>query len=83
MLAAGVLAVPAAESVTATAISADPQIRVQIGNNRRNRNRNRSVIRTRIVRRAGGTYRETYRITYHRNGRVTQQVISRVRIGRY
>jgi hypothetical protein len=41
------------------------------------RNR-RSVIRTRIVWRYGRRYRETYRITYRRNGTTGIQIISRV-----
>ena len=75
-------AVPAAEAKTANAVTADPQIRVQIGPQRRNNRRVRSVIRTRIVRRGNGTFRETYRITYLRNGRTTEQLISRVRVRR-
>lgn len=75
--------VPTADART-TAISnaVDPQIRIQIGRQRRNNSNVRTVIRTRIVRRWNGTFRETYRITYFRNGRTREQLISRVRIRR-
>ncbi|HEX8738258.1 MAG TPA: hypothetical protein VF721_23185 [Pyrinomonadaceae bacterium] len=72
---------PSQEANAATASSvAAPQIRVQIGRQNRWGNR-RSTIQTRIVRRGFATYRETYRVTYRRNGSVTTQLISRVRIG--
>jgi len=62
---------------------AAPQIQIQVGPNRRNRGwqNRRSTIQTRIVRRGFATYRETYRVTYMRNGAVRTQLISRVRIG--
>lgn len=70
---------PSQEAKAASAANvAEPQVRIQIGNQRRNR---RSTIQTRIVRRGFATYRETYRVTYTRNGRVRTQLISRVRIG--
>jgi len=67
-----------AASVTSAAA---PQIRVQIGRQRDGWRNRRSTIQTRIVRRGFATYRETYRITYMRNGGVRTQLISRVRIG--
>jgi hypothetical protein len=71
---------PSQEANAASATNvAEPQIRIQLGN-QRGRNR-RSTIQTRIVRRGFATYRETYRVTYRRNGSVTTQLISRVRIG--
>ena len=85
MVGAMAFVVPSAEAKTAAAsVTVDPQIRVQIGQNRRNRryNRNvRTITRTRIIRIGRSTYRETYRITYLPNGRTRTQVISRVRIG--
>ena len=70
---------PSQEAKAASAANvAAPQVRIQIGNQRRNR---RSTIQTRIVRRGFATYRETYRVTYTRNGAVRTQLISRVRIG--
>jgi hypothetical protein len=74
---------PSQEAKAASAASvAEPQIRIQLGNQRNRRWGNRrSTIQTRIVRRGFATYRETYRVTYRRNGSVTTQLISRVRIG--
>ncbi|HEX8368493.1 MAG TPA: hypothetical protein VF604_08125 [Pyrinomonadaceae bacterium] len=70
---------PSQEAKAASAANvAAPQIRIQLGNQRRNR---RSTIQTRIVRRGFATYRETYRVTYRRNGSVRTELISRVRIG--
>jgi len=79
-----VFAVPQSEAKAATApgISADPQIRIAIGN-QRNRWRNsrvRVVTRTRIVRRGFRSYRETIRTTYLPNGHTTTQVIRRQRL---
>ena len=90
MLGTAVIFVPAnAEAKTSAAVSADPQIRVQIGrNNRRNRRwNNRSRVRrvvttTRITRIGRYRYRETIRTTYLPNGRTRTQVISRVRLSR-
>ena len=77
--------VPSVEAKTgAASISVDPQIRVRIGQNRRNNRFNRrvrTVTQTRITRVGRTTYRETYRITYLPNGRTRTQVISRVRVG--
>lgn len=85
MVGAMAFVVPSAEAKTAAAsVTADPQMRVQIGQNRRNNRYNRRVrivTRTRITRIGRSTYRETYRITYFANGRTRTQVISRVRIG--
>lgn len=66
--------------------SAAPQIRVQVGQNRRyNRRYNRRAVRTytRNVRVGRRIYRETYRVTYRANGTTRTQLLSRVRIGRY
>lgn len=72
---------PSQEAKAASAASAaEPQIRIQLGQDRRWRNR-RSTIQTRVVRRGFATYRETYRVTYRRNGSVRTELISRVRIG--
>lgn len=73
----------AAEAKSTATVVTEPQIRVQIGPQRRANRRVRSVIETRIVRRGNRTFRETYRITYLRNGRTNQQLISRVLIRRY
>jgi hypothetical protein len=76
------IAVPAAEARTSSTASVDaPQIRVQIGRNRRNFRRTRVVTSTRIVGFGRNRYRETIQTTYHANGRVTVRVISRQRIG--
>jgi hypothetical protein len=72
-----------AKSINASANTVnEPQIRVQIGQNRRN---NRRAVRTytRNVRVGRQLYRETYRITYRANGTTRTQLLSRVRIGRY
>lgn len=87
MFAATVFALPSAAEAKTTAIttSADPQIRVQVGQNRRgrwNNRRARTVTRTRVVRTRFGAFREVVRITYHPNGRTTTRVISRTRIYR-
>ena len=83
-------AVPSVEAKsTATAASADPQIRVRIGDQRRYRNsrwnnrRPRTVTTTRITRVGRFRYRETIRTTYLPNGRTRTQVISRTRVGRW
>ncbi|HRH45327.1 MAG TPA: hypothetical protein PKY82_27055 [Pyrinomonadaceae bacterium] len=81
LLGASIFSVPSieAKSNNNSAINnlAEPQIRVRIGNQPR---RSRSYLRTRIVRRGYALYRETYRITYLRNGRVQTRLVSRVRI---
>ena len=75
----------AANASTGSASAVDaPQIRVQIGRNRRDRNRmrrSRVVTTTRIVGSGRNRYRETIQTTYHANGRTTVRVISRQRIG--
>lgn len=88
MLGAMAFAIPsAAEAKTTGAAVSAPQIRVQIGRNRRwenrrwnNRRLRRTVTTTRIRRDGFRTYRETIRTTYLPNGGVRTQVISRVRI---
>lgn len=74
--------VPTAPAATTAATAAEPGFAPQTWNNRRNRlNRGRrTVTRTRIIRVRGRIYRETYRITYLRNGRTRTTVIRRVRI---
>ena len=79
--------VPSVDARTATnAVTADPQVRVQIGNSRYrrrwNNRRARVVTTTRITRVGRYRYRETIRVTYFPNGRTRTQVIRRVRIGR-
>ncbi len=89
MLGAMIFAVPSVEAKSAaTSASADPQIRVRIGDQRRNRGRwnnrrTRTVVTTRVTRVGRFRYRERIRTTYHANGRVTRQVLSRTRIGRW
>jgi hypothetical protein len=83
LLGSSVMFAPSAEAKTNNSLTAtnavEPQIKIQIGNGRRNQ-RVRTVTRTRIVRQGFRTFRETYRITYFRNGRTSTQVISRVRV---
>ena len=83
------LAVPEASTTVANANAAtSPQIRVQIGRQRRYRDRDwryrneygRTVMQTRYVRRGWATYRETYQIRYLPNGMVQTNLISRVRV---
>ena len=71
-----------AKNSPATSIS-EPQVRVQIGRNRRYNRRVRVVNQTRTVRRGRNLYRETYQTRYQANGRVTTRLISRVLIRRY
>ncbi len=76
--------VPSVEAKSSNAAAntvSEPQIRVQIGPNRRN---NRRAVRTytRNVRVGRQLYRETYRVTYRANGTTRTQLVSRVRIGR-
>ncbi len=67
--------------------NAEPQIQVQIGQNRRRYNRYNRRVRVvnsvRNVRVGRRIYRETYQTRYQPNGRVTRRLISRVFIGRY
>jgi hypothetical protein len=85
LVGAGMFAVPSTEASAATAVNADPQIRVQIGGNQRNRrfnNRTRRVVTTtRITGFGRNRYRETIRTTYLPNGRTRVEVISRTRVG--
>ena len=84
MLGTMVFVVPSVEAKTASTAITAPQVRIQIGRrNRHNRrwNRHRRVVTTTRVRWIGRTrYRETIRRTYWPNGRVTMQVINRVRV---
>jgi len=90
LLAAAVFAVPSAQAKTnnvtglVSANAAEPQVRVQIGPNRRNRrirnNRVRVVNRVRIVRYGRQRYPETIQIRYLPNGRTQTRVLSRYRI---
>lgn len=78
----------AAESSTSAATivanSAAPQVRIQIGQGRRNNRwgnrRAHTVTQTRLVRVGRRLYRETYQITYLPNGRTQIRVISRTRV---
>jgi hypothetical protein len=76
--------VPSASAApTDASVSADPQIRVQIGNQRGRRNIRRTTrTYTRIVGYGRNRVRETVRVTYLPNGRTRTTVISRTRIGR-
>ncbi|HYJ90780.1 MAG TPA: hypothetical protein VEV84_05705 [Pyrinomonadaceae bacterium] len=80
----GILAVPSIQAAPTAGMSAsaDPQIRIQIGRNRRyNRfRRMRTVVTTRIVHMGFRTYRETIRTTYFPNGTSRTEVINRERI---
>lgn len=65
--------------------AATPQVRIQIGGQRRHyrdyRYRNyRVVTQTRIVNRGPWSYRETYRVSYLPGGRTETTLISRQRI---
>lgn len=85
MLGSAIIAVPTAEAkATTTAITAEPQINVSLGPQRRrwNNRRTRTVTRTRIVRTRYGTFREVVRTTYFANGTTRSRVISRTRIYR-
>lgn len=68
--------VPSAEAKTNT--SGEPQINVQLGQNRRNQRTTRTY--TRRVRVGRAVYRETYRVTYRRNGTTKTRLVSRTRI---
>lgn len=85
IIASTTLVIPAAAEVRSSAnTSAEPQIRVNIGQpgRRVGQRRTRVVTQTRITTIGRYRYREVVRVTYYRNGRVTRQVISRQRIGR-
>ena len=82
------LAVPNVSTVANANAATSPQIRVQIGRDRRYRDRDwryrngygRTVLQTRLVRRGWATYRETYQIRYLPNGMVQTNLVSRVRV---
>ena len=87
IIGSGLVAVPTLQAAPTAGMSAsvDPQIRIQIGRNRRyrrweNRRMRRVVTTTRIRRIGFRTYRETIRTVYLPNGTVRQTVISRQRI---
>jgi hypothetical protein len=75
--------VEAKSSSAAANTVVEPQIRVQIGQNRRGNNRRAVRTYTRNVRVGRQLYRETYRVVYRPNGTTRTQLISRVRVGRY
>ena len=84
-LAVFVPAASAAPGPAAVEVTADPQIRVQLGDRRGRRTWNRGRTTrtyTRIVRYGRNRVRETVRVTYLPNGRTRTTVISRTRIGR-
>ena len=70
---------PVAEAATSSSVSTAAVSTAQPGW-RYGRRASYTVTRTRIVRVGFRRYRETYRTTYFRNGRVQTRVISRVRI---
>ena len=88
IIGSGLVAVPSLQAAPTAGMSAsaDPQIRVQIGRNRRYERRNRwrgmrRVVTTTRIRRFGfRTYRETIRTVYMPNGTVRTTVINRERI---
>jgi len=86
ILGTSIVAVPAIEAKTTSAMTpSDPQIRVQIGSNRRynrwnRRGMRRVVTTTRITREGFRTYRETIRTTYLPNGMTRTVVVNRERI---
>ena len=89
ILGGSIMLLPSVEANAATpsANVTAPQIRVQIGQNRRNRrirrveNRRIRTVTTTRVRRVGfRTYRETIRTTYLPNGRRRTVTVRRVRV---
>jgi hypothetical protein len=83
LVGAGIFAMPSTEANAATTSVSDPQIRVQIGNqrNRRWNNRQRRVVTTTRITRVGRyRYRETIRTVYLPNGRTRTTVVNRVRL---
>lgn len=70
-----------AKSSSAANVASEPQINIQLGQNRR-RNGRRVTTQVRNVRVGRQLYRETYRVTYRPNGTTRTQLISRVRVGR-
>lgn len=82
MLGTMAFVIPSVEAKTSSPAITAPQVRIQIGRNRRNRrwNRQRRVVTTTRIAQVGRTrYRETIRTTYWPNGRTTAQVINRTR----
>lgn len=87
IIGSGIVAVPSLQAAPTAGTSAmtDPQIRVQIGRNRRYERRYRRgmrrVVTTTRIRRIGfRTYRETIRTVYMPNGTIRRTVIRRQRI---
>ena len=84
IIGAGIMAVPSieAKATATTPAMSDPQLRIQIGRNRRyGRNRRmRTVTTMRIVHRGFRTFRETIRTTYFPDGTSRTEVINRERI---
>jgi hypothetical protein len=84
ILGAGIVAVPSieAKSTAGTPAMSDPQLRIQIGRNRRygGYRRMRTFTTTRIVHRGFRTYRETIRTIYFPDGTSRTEIIDRERI---
>jgi hypothetical protein len=81
-----IFVVPTAEAKTADKSNLSNAVELQqrrgrlYEQRRRYNRRTRTVYRSTIVRRGYRLYRYTYRITYHRNGRVTRRLVSTRRI---
>ncbi len=76
-----------AREVTMAAHATNPQLRIQIGRDRRDRRdrrwgwgRQRTVEQTRIVNYGGRTFRETYMVRYFPDGRTETTLINRERL---
>lgn len=69
-----------AKTADSTTLSSNSNIAEYSAQPGRWRNRQRVTTRVRIVRYGRYTYREVWRYTYLRNGRVQSRLISRVRI---
>ena len=82
-LLAGLFVIPPATTAATTTsnVTETQQIYVGVGQPRRRYRGRYSVVRTRVVYRMGRRYRETYRVTYWPNGRMSTQLISRVVLG--
>jgi len=85
ILGTSIVAVPSIQAKTTTGMTAlDPQIRVQIGSNRRARYRRaRTYVTTRVRRVGPWRFRETVRTTYLPNGATRTVVINRQRLSRW
>jgi len=85
ILGTSIVAVPSIEAKATSGMTAvDPQIRVQIGSNRRARyRRTRTVVSTRVRRVGPWRFRETIRTTYLPNGTRRTVVINRQRLNRW